>query len=79
MRRTWSCTNLGEERSKVKCEGSKSAMNMVCRRASKEIPVDAAAWGRRKWGAGGGREEGRKRLRPLPGAWDFITAQKCRF
>lgn len=51
--------NLGQEQSKVKCDGSKSAMNMVCRSASKEIPVAATAWGRRKWGGQmGGRRIG---------------------
>lgn len=47
----------GQEQSKEKCDGSKSAMNMVCRSASKEIPVAATAWGRSEWGEqiGGGR------------------------
>ena len=50
-----------------KCAGSKSGRNMVCRRASKETPVDAAARGGRNGrGQMGVGSKGRKRLRSLP-------------
>lgn len=77
MRRTRPGTHLGEEQSRVKCEGPKSGMNMVCGRASK-TPVAAAAWGGEEWGEHGDTRGARRKLGPLPGAWILFIVQQGR-
>lgn len=44
----------------------------MCRKASKETPVAGTVWGGQEQGTAGGGGRGRKKLEPLPGAWNFI-------